>query len=83
MLFSPLMLFVVGLFFLASRRLLFLRLHMKSLGHPIVGDAAYAEDWHSYRMFLHARALSLPMKSKNLQLQTEEPFCDDGLFTPE
>jgi tRNA pseudouridine32 synthase/23S rRNA pseudouridine746 synthase len=44
-----------------------LRLHMKDIGHPICGDATYAEDMISHRMMLHAWRLTLP-----IDLQTEE-----------
>mmetsp|Transcript_1398 Transcript_1398/g.1734 ORF Transcript_1398/g.1734 Transcript_1398/m.1734 type:complete len:102 (-) Transcript_1398:723-1028(-) len=36
-----------------------LRVHCLAIGHPLVGDCAYADDWHSYRLFLHARRLIL------------------------
>ncbi|CAM9369458.1 unnamed protein product [Choristocarpus tenellus] len=38
-----------------------LRLHCLAMGHPIVGDATYAGDTDSYRMFLHATKLKLPL----------------------
>ena len=38
-----------------------LRLHMASVGHAIVGDYTYAEDASTFRMFLHACALRLPL----------------------
>jgi 23S rRNA-/tRNA-specific pseudouridylate synthase len=36
-----------------------LRVHCQLIGHPIVGDSAYAADLDSYRLFLHARRLRL------------------------
>lgn len=36
-----------------------LRVHCQLIGHPIVGDASYAGDWDSYRLFLHAYRLAL------------------------
>ena len=38
-----------------------LRLHMRHIGHPICGDATYAEDRISHRMMLHAWKLTLPV----------------------
>ncbi|CAM9944665.1 unnamed protein product, partial [Discosporangium mesarthrocarpum] len=38
-----------------------LRLHCLGLGHPVVGDMTYAGDQDSYRMFLHAARLDLPL----------------------
>lgn len=36
-----------------------LRVHLASIGHPIVGDTSYTGDRASIRMYLHARSLSL------------------------
>lgn len=38
-----------------------LRLHTKYLGHPICGDATYANDFEAHRMMLHAWRLTLPV----------------------
>ena len=38
-----------------------LRLHTKYLGHPICGDATYANDFEAHRMMLHAWKLTLPV----------------------
>lgn len=38
-----------------------LRLHMKHIGHPICGDATYANDFLSHRMMLHAWKLIIPV----------------------
>lgn len=39
-----------------------IRLHAASSGLPILGDCAYSPDRDSYRMFLHAHTLFLPIK---------------------
>jgi 23S rRNA pseudouridine1911/1915/1917 synthase len=36
-----------------------IRLHLSSIGHPIVGDERYGSVTHSKRILLHAKALSL------------------------
>ncbi|KAI8976258.1 pseudouridine synthase [Pilobolus umbonatus] len=49
-----------------------LRLHMKYLGHPILGDYNYEEDYtDTFRMMLHAYQIQLPSL---LDLTTEDPF---------
>eukprot|EP01068_Selenidium_serpulae_P018590 Selendium_serpulae@DN6468_c0_g1_i1.p1 len=50
---------VVPLYPLTGRRHQ-LRLHCQAMGLPIVGDATYTGDRHSFRMFLHARSISIP-----------------------
>jgi 23S rRNA-/tRNA-specific pseudouridylate synthase len=55
--------------------------HTKHLGHPIIGDAAYANDWVPYRLFLHAHRLHLPLYSdRELRLEASSPF--DGHLVP-
>lgn len=51
-----------------------LRLHTRHIGHPIVGDATYADDIDSPRMMLHAFRLTLPLKDKKLELEAPDPF---------
>lgn len=48
------------------------------MGHPMVGDAAYADDWSTYRLFLHAHRLRLPLAppERDLWLSTADPFVD-------
>jgi RluA family pseudouridine synthase len=57
-----------------------LRLHTKHIGHPIVGDATYANDIESPRMMLHAYKLVLPMKSQKLELEAPDPFSNAEYF---
>ena len=66
-----------------------LRLHLKSIGHPILGDYTYDRDFsikHDIpRMFLHARSIRIPIKEykdirhtrcKGLKVaQVDEIFC--------
>jgi len=48
-----------------------LRVHCCHVGHPIVGDAAYASDTSSYRMCLHATSIIVPL---NLNLHSMVPL---------
>lgn len=50
----------------------------------MVGDSAYASDWSSYRLFLHAHKLHLPLAppDRDLWLETEDPFLDAVSATP-
>ena len=51
-----------------------LRVHMKSLGHPIVGDPIYGI--RDERLMLHAQQLSLdhPMHGNRIELESISPF---------
>lgn len=56
-----------------------LRVHMESLGHPILGDRLYANDevlQKSERLMLHALSLSLihPLTREPMRLISEPPF---------
>jgi tRNA pseudouridine32 synthase/23S rRNA pseudouridine746 synthase len=53
-----------------------LRVHMASLGHPILGDALYGDAASAPRLLLHARALSFvhPRSGKPVSLTSEAPF---------
>ncbi len=56
-----------------------LRLHMLSIGHPIVGDELYASSEvveKSERLLLHATALSFihPLTNKQLTFESSAPF---------
>ena len=51
-----------------------LRVHCKHIGHPMVGDANYANDWHTYRLFLHAHRIiiePLPEPTGKIDVATE------------
>lgn len=51
-----------------------LRVHMAAVGHPLVGDSAYAGDWDSYRLFLHAFRISLsPLPEPTCAIRAEAP----------
>ncbi|KAI8592558.1 pseudouridine synthase [Geranomyces variabilis] len=56
-----------------------LRVHMQSIGHPIVGDYAYENPIteHAFRTMLHAWKLELPLdKAAPLRFEAPEPFAD-------
>ncbi|KAJ3160391.1 RNA pseudouridylate synthase domain-containing protein 1 [Geranomyces michiganensis] len=56
-----------------------LRVHMQSIGHPIVGDYAYEDPVteHAFRTMLHAWKLELPLdKEAPLRFEAPEPFAD-------
>ena len=54
-----------------------LRVHMKELGHPIVGDPFYSENWQDHpRMMLHAESLKLrhPEGGRGVEFKAKTPF---------
>ena len=54
-----------------------LRVHMKELGHPIVGDPFYSEGWQEHpRMMLHAESLKLrhPEGGRGMEFKAKTPF---------
>ena len=54
-----------------------LRVHMKELGHPIVGDPFYSENWQDHpRMMLHAESLKLrhPEGGRGVEFKAKAPF---------
>eukprot|EP00735_Rhodelphis_limneticus_P007468 TRINITY_DN20017_c0_g1::TRINITY_DN20017_c0_g1_i1::g.1309::m.1309 TRINITY_DN20017_c0_g1::TRINITY_DN20017_c0_g1_i1::g.1309 ORF type:complete len:320 (-),score=22.89,sp/Q8VCZ8/RUSD1_MOUSE/39.91/7e-41,PseudoU_synth_2/PF00849.17/5.2e-27 TRINITY_DN20017_c0_g1_i1:452-1411(-) len=53
-----------------------LRVHLANAGYPILGDATYANDSDSPRMFLHAWKLTVPLKKRTLTFSTPDPFAD-------
>ena len=54
-----------------------LRVHCAHIGHPIVGDSAYAGDWHTYRLFLHAASIALaPLPAPTEAIDVVAP-CPD------
>ena len=64
-----------------------LRVHMLHLGHPIVGDMLYCGDSHSYRMYLHAYKLTLPLDENQVRynplvLEADNPFPITAIMNP-
>jgi 23S rRNA-/tRNA-specific pseudouridylate synthase len=55
-----------------------LRLHLKHIGHPIVGDFNYEEQYtDTFRMMLHAHKIVLPLPGKDaLEVSASDPFED-------
>lgn len=53
-----------------------LRLHLSSIGHPILGDAFYGDETRHQRLCLHAKSLRFqhPVTEKNIALSTKTPF---------
>lgn len=53
-----------------------LRLHLASIGHPILGDVFYGDKTRHSRLCLHAKTLSFahPRTNKNVQVATPTPF---------
>lgn len=53
-----------------------LRVHMMSIGHPILGDALYGEAASAPRLFLHACSLSFahPVHGEPLNFFSAPPF---------
>lgn len=53
-----------------------LRVHLASIGHPILGDALYGDPASAPRLLLHACSLSLihPRSGEPLSLTSEAPF---------
>ena len=54
-----------------------LALRFSQIGHPIVGDSAYAGDWESYRLFLHAASIALaPLPPPTGAIDVTVPCAD-------
>ncbi len=54
-----------------------LRVHMKEIGHPILGDPFYSSNWQDYpRMMLHAQSLAVrhPDGGRHMSFQAKAPF---------
>ncbi|KAI7893246.1 pseudouridine synthase [Mucor mucedo] len=53
-----------------------LRVHLKHIGHPIVGDFNYETEYtDTFRMMLHAHRISLPLPGQDeLKVISEDPF---------
>lgn len=63
-----------------------IRVHMKDLGHPVVGDRKYgAEDDSLCRLALHANVLAFrhPVTGEDMQFETPVPGKFLRLFDPE
>jgi tRNA pseudouridine32 synthase/23S rRNA pseudouridine746 synthase len=59
-----------------------LRVHLQSLGHSIVGDYNYQDDYtDTFRMMLHAWKLEAPLTPVPLNVEAPDPFI--GLVTTE
>lgn len=59
-----------------------LRVHCQHIGHPMVGDANYGGDWHSYRLFLHAHRIvlePLPAPTARIDVTADCRDFDDAL----
>jgi tRNA pseudouridine32 synthase/23S rRNA pseudouridine746 synthase len=55
-----------------------LRLHLKYIGHPIVGDFNYEQQYtDTFRMMLHAHKIVLPLPGRDpLEVSALDPFED-------
>lgn len=54
-----------------------LRLHLKYIGHPIVGDFNYEETYtDTFRMMLHAHKIVLPLPNNQLECIAKDPFIN-------
>ncbi|KAI8825194.1 pseudouridine synthase [Fimicolochytrium jonesii] len=55
-----------------------LRVHMLSIGHPIIGDPAYdprtLDDPTAFRTMLHAWKIEMPFKEETLRVEAAHPF---------
>ena len=60
----------------ASGRRHQIRVHAAAAGHPLMGDCAYSPDADSFRMFLHAHELVLPLQGADADgaPEREEPL---------
>lgn len=58
-----------------------LRVHLKYLGHPIVGDTCYGtDDFDSYRTMLHSYRLNIKINTKNrlfIKAKAQDPFIPE------
>jgi tRNA pseudouridine32 synthase / 23S rRNA pseudouridine746 synthase len=58
-----------------------LRLHLKTIGHPILGDATYhSRPRPTARMFLHAWRLKLPIRDEPV-IEAESPMRDENDYS--
>jgi len=51
-----------------------LRVHLMTMGYPIVGDATYCNDLKSFRMMLHAWILEIPIETEPISITSNDPF---------
>ncbi|MDO5301258.1 MAG: RluA family pseudouridine synthase [Tissierellia bacterium] len=56
-----------------------IRVHMKSLGHPVVGDELYGARRSPHRTLLHAHSLSLKHPFTGAELKVVSPLPEDIL----
>ena len=55
-----------------------IRIHLQSIGHPILGDKKYGNDFHKQeRLFLHAKTLSFkhPISNEIMKFEIDVPNC--------
>ncbi|ORZ07815.1 pseudouridine synthase [Absidia repens] len=54
-----------------------LRVHLQSIGHPIIGDFNYETPYtDTFRMMLHAYKIHFPLSSGAITIETKDPFVD-------
>lgn len=53
-----------------------LRVHLRSVGHPIIGDFNYEDVYtDTFRMMLHAQQIMIPLPGKDeLKVNSKDPF---------
>jgi 23S rRNA pseudouridine1911/1915/1917 synthase len=51
-----------------------IRVHLSSLGHPVVGDTVYGAPASLERYFLHAHRIRFHQPSTGQQIQIESPL---------
>jgi 23S rRNA pseudouridine1911/1915/1917 synthase len=56
-----------------------IRVHLESIGHPVIGDAAYGRGpaYGLKRPFLHARKLAFAHPVTGARVEVESPLPDD------
>lgn len=70
-------------FLLETGRTHQIRVHMKHLGHPLIGDFLYHPNNHQMmRQALHARKLTFPHPVTGKTLHFEAPIPDDFILMP-
>jgi 23S rRNA-/tRNA-specific pseudouridylate synthase len=56
-----------------------LRVHLQSIGHPILGDYTYSKDKFTERMLLHAKSLKIPIDEEEMKFEANENFDYEDL----
>lgn len=53
-----------------------IRLHMRYLGHPLIGDYIYTDpiDYKPHRIMLHARSLTIHTDQELIDALAKDPF---------